>query len=142
MTEDLFVFPIVMVDGENEERKEHEKDKYGDIPGQESPQVEYDIVYGEAEYPYYEFVGLEDRWLPTRRSLQKALKGKFDACIVRFTDVGQFLVPWNKEKFKEELSKFTKLRESLEEEEEEDNKMTVINFPADMLAKLINKDEK
>ena len=108
ITEDLFTFPIVMVDGENEERKERENDILGSR--QEPDEVEYDIVYGEASYPYYHFVGFEDRWLPTQRSLARALKQKFDACIVRFDNIGQFLVPMSKDKFAEQLELFAETR--------------------------------
>jgi hypothetical protein len=142
MTEDLFTFPIVMVDGENEERKEKENNLLGDIPGLADQEVEYDIVYGEASYPYYDFVGFEDRWLPTKRSLARALKQKFDACIVRFNNIGQFLVPMSKEKFKEMISSFADSRKD-EEVEEKAKNVTVIKFTPDVLAGLIKKaDEK
>lgn len=110
ITDDLFTFPIVMVDGENEERKERENNLFGQT---EAEEPEYDIVYGEASYPYYDFKGCEDRWLPTKRSLQKALKQKFDACIVRFVDAGQFLVPMSKEKFRETWEEFAQPRETI-----------------------------
>lgn len=110
LIDDLFTFPIVMVDGENEERKEKDSQRFGTIPGQED-EVEYDIVYGEASYPYYNFIGFEDRWLPTQRSLRKALKQRFDACIVRFINVGQLLVPMNKETFRTRIVEFAEKRE-------------------------------
>ena len=132
MTEDLFTFPIVMVDGENEERKEKEKNLYGE---QEGP--EYDIVYGEAAYPYYDFVGFEDRWLPTQRSLQRALKQKFDACIVRFQNIGQFLVPMSKDKFRETIEAFAEEREKQPEElDQPKGNVTIIKFTPEMLAQL------
>jgi hypothetical protein len=106
--EDLFTFPVVMVDGENEERKEKE----AHLLNREENEG-YDIVYGEAEYPYYDFVGIEDRWLPDQESLEKALNGKFDACIVKFTNVPQLLVPWPKDKFKKELKKFSENRQKM-----------------------------
>lgn len=140
ITDDLFTFPIVMVDGENEERKEKENDLLGSIPGAEK-EVEYDIVYGEASYPYYDFKGFEDRWLPTQRSLQRALKQKFDACIVRFDGIGQFLVPMSKEKFKESYDLFVAEREK--PLLEGDKKVTVIKLTSSDIVNLINKaDEK
>jgi hypothetical protein len=140
ITEDLFTFPIVMVDGENEERKERENDILGSLPGKDDD-VEYDIIYGEACYPYYDFIGAEDRWLPTQRSLQRALKQKFDACIVRFTNAGQFLVPMNKSKFTELLEEFAANKEELPEEPK--GKVTVLKFTPEILADIIKKaDEK
>ena len=134
MTEDLFTFPIVMVDGENEERKEKNNNLYG-----KEDEPEYDIVYGEAAYPYYDFVGFEDRWLPTQRSLQRALKQKFDACIVRFANIGQFLVPMNKSDFRTQIEEFADQREKMPEEKE--GKVTVLKFTPDMLASLMTKVE-
>lgn len=104
MLDELFAFPTVMIDGDNEERKMRNKPDLG-LPSEEEEE-EYDIVYGEAEYPYWDFVGIEDRWLPTTESLQLAMTGKFEACIVRFLHAGQILVPWTKKKFKAELAKF------------------------------------
>lgn len=107
MLDEFFTFPIVMIDGENEERKLRESTKYGDIPNANpTEEQEYDMVYGEAEYPYWDFIGIEDRWLPSKESFDKALVGNFEACIVRFVNVGQLLVPWSKRKFKRELMKF------------------------------------
>ena len=132
MTDDLFTFPIVMVDGENEERKEKQQNLYGEIEG-----PEYDIVYGEAAYPYYDFIGFEDRWLPTQRSLQRALKQKFDACIVRFQNIGQFLVPMNKDKFLESIKAFTEEREKQPEQlDQPKGNVTIIKFTPEMLAQL------
>lgn len=139
MTEDLFTFPIVMVDGENEEKKEEEKKRFGSIPGQEDS-VEYDIIYGEASYPYFDFIGFEDRWLPTQRSLQRALKQKFDACIVRFDNAGQFLVPMSKEKFREKINEFSTERKK--EVKEEPKNTILITINPDVLTSLINKDNE
>jgi len=90
-----------MIDGDNEEKKMKGGELYGEI---DQP---YDIVFGEAEYPYWDFIGVEDRWLPKEESFQRALDGKFEACIVRFLHAGQLLVPWSKKKFKAELIRFT-----------------------------------
>ena len=140
MTDDLFTFPIVMVDGENEEKKEKEQERFGDlIPGKEKDPIEYDIVYGEASYPYFDFVGFEDRWLPTQRSLHRALKQKFDACIVRFANIGQFLVPMTKEKFKEMINEFAQTREKGEEEK---TNVTVLKFTPDVISELIKKSNE
>ena len=97
MLKDLFVFPIIMVDGDNEERK--------DILGL-SNDAKLDVITGEAECPYYDFISVCDRWLPTDESFDNAMNGKFDACGVNFQQSGTFIVPWNKERFKRELSKF------------------------------------
>ncbi len=144
LTEDLFTFPIVMVDAENEERKEKDEDRFGDISGKEKESAEYDIIYGEASYPYFEFAGCEDRWLPTRRSLQRALKQKFDACIVRFNNAGQFLVPMNKEKFTEAINVFAEKREKDTTEEPAQNDevdVTVITL-SQLLELAKQKNEK
>ena len=141
ITEDLFTFPIVMVDGENEEQKEKEQERFGNISSTEKEPVEYDIVYGEASYPYYYFMGFEDRWLPTQKSLQRALRKKFDACIVRFENVGQFLVPLSKEKFKETIEEFSSQREEIIEKDEKQN-VKVMEITHEMLANLINKKDE
>ncbi len=112
MLDEFFTFPIVMIDGENEERKLRESTRFGDIPSSPAEEQEYDMVYGEAEYPYWDFIGAEDRWLPSKESLDKALAGNFEACIVRFVNVGQLLVPWSKKKFKRELIKFAESYET------------------------------
>lgn len=107
MLEEYFKFPVVHIDGDNEERKQEDKKRFGDLPTLDTEEEdEYDMIFGEAEYPYWNFIGIEDRWLPSKSSLEKALAGEFDACLVRFVNVGQLLVPWTKEKFKRELKKF------------------------------------
>lgn len=110
MLDELFVFPIVMIDGDNEERKMKNKPDLG-IPSEEEEE-EYDMVFGEAEYPYWDFIGVEDRWLPSTESFGKAINGKFEACIVRFLHAGQLLVPWSKKKFKSELARFASVYEA------------------------------
>lgn len=112
MMDELFTFPIINIDGDNEEKKQKEKQKFGELLNKEDDEEQYDIVYGEAEYPYWNFIGVEDRWIPNSESLQKALAGKFDACLVRFLHVGQLLVPWSKKKFKSELQKFAEAYEA------------------------------
>lgn len=93
----LFRFPVVMVDPENEEHR-----RKLSLPGDE----DVDMIIGEVEYPYYEFNGVGERWLPTEASLQKAKDGVFEACSVTFVNVGTLLVPWTKAKFKKEFRKF------------------------------------
>jgi hypothetical protein len=102
MLDALFTFPVVNIDGDNEERKLKENDLLGDND------LPYDMVFGEAEYPYWDFIGIEDRWLPTTESFNKALDGKFEACMVRFVHAGQLLVPWTRKKFKTEIANFAK----------------------------------
>ncbi len=55
--ETLFKFPILMVDGTMEERK-----NMLNLPSDDG---ELDLVQGFAECPYYDFVSIADRWLPT-----------------------------------------------------------------------------
>lgn len=114
MLELLFKFPIVMVDGDSEEKKHRL-----DLPNDDGS---LDLIYGEAEIPYHDFVGVVDRWLPTRDSLERALDRDFDACFVNFGAAGSFLVPWSKEKFKREFKKFT-----LNIQIDPDSNMRVIN---------------
>lgn len=97
MLDILFKFPIAMVDGDAEEAKHLLA-----LPNED----EVDIIYGEAEVPYHDFVGIIDRWLPTAESRARAAEGEFDACHVMFSISGSYLVPWNKEKFKAEIGKF------------------------------------
>jgi len=129
-----------MVDGENEEKKEEEKKRFGEILGQGDDSYEYDIIYGEASYPYFDFIGFEDRWLPTQRSLQRALKQKFDACIVRFDNAGQFLVPMSKEKFKQKIDEFSVERKKDVKEEPKNTILITIN--PDILTSLIKKEDE
>lgn len=91
----LFRFPIVMVDGDNEDRK-------GRLGTDES----LDIIIGEAECHFQDFISITDRWLPNDISFNRALDEKFDACFVVFGQAGSFVVPWNKDKFKDRIRKF------------------------------------
>lgn len=137
MLQELFKFPIVMIDGDNEDRKNADKELLGKDDEDDEP---YDIVFGEAEYPHWDFIGLEDRWLPSKGSLEKALRGDFDACIVRFANVGQLLVPWSKRKFKEKLSKFAaEYNQSMPPRTEKDIK--VLTLSPDQYNKIV-KEEK
>ena len=106
MLEHLFRFPVALVDGDNEERKMRAKRDMGDLPNQPQEVEEFDIIFGEAEYPYWDVIGMEDRWLPTKESFDKAMGGDFEACLVKFMHVGTVLVPWSKKKFKANLLKF------------------------------------
>ena len=107
MLNELFTFPTVNIDGEYEEKKVKNREILGD-----NKLDDYEMVFGEAEYPYWDFIGIEDRWLPTTESLERALEGKFDACVVRFVHTGQILVPWTRKKFKEKLREFIDAYES------------------------------
>jgi hypothetical protein len=139
MLEELFTFPIVMIDGENEEKKQEDRERLGDILSKPSEDDEYDIIYGEAEYPYWDFIGVEDRWLPTSGSLQKAIDGKFDACIVKFVNVGQLLVPWSKKKFKSEITKFGEAYNT--KKPAKDRELKVITLSPEQVEKIM-KDGK
>ena len=133
MLDELFTFPTVMIDGDNEERKMRGKPDLGlNINNEEE---EYDIVFGEAEYPYWDFIGAEDRWLPTTDSFKKALAGKFDACIVRFLHAGQILVPWSKKKFKAELAKFSKAYEDAHPRQEKKAELKIMTLTPEQYKK-------
>lgn len=104
MLENLFAFPIVMVDGEEEQRRE-EQSKMLDLPNYDD---EMEVFVGQAELPYYDFLGILDRWGPTKESKEKARNGEFDHCMVMFHNAGTFMVPWPKKKFKDKLQEFAK----------------------------------
>lgn len=135
MLENLFKFPIIMVDGNKEEEKEREMQRLA----LDSGPREMDIIVGEAECPYTDFVSVSDRWLPSNEeSFQNALKGKFDACSVYFFQSGTFLVPWTKSKFKEKLKKFI---DSLPEKDESSN-IKILSMTKDQfLEKLKSGDD-
>lgn len=139
MLEQLFKFPVVMIDGDNEERKMKDSQKYGDLPSQ--PEEDYDIIYGEAEYPYWDFIGIEDRWLPNRESINRAMTipPLFDACIVKFLNVGQLLVPWSKKTFKAKLIKFIEDYKAKQPESERLVKIKTIS--AEEYKKITDTDE-
>lgn len=139
MLQDLFTFPIVMIDGDNEERKMRNKPDLG-IPMEDENQ-NYDIVYGEAEYPYFDFIGIEDRWLPTDESFKKALKGRFDACIVRFVNVGQLLVPWSKKRFKEKIEEFAKKYEEENPKEDVSKHIKILTLTPKNAEKLMEEKD-
>ena len=140
MLEDLFVFPVILIDGRNEEEKMNMSET--ERLAKEEEEDELDIIYGEAEYPYFDFVGIEDRWIPDKDSFKKALKGKFNGCLVKFNNVGMLLVPWTREKFKQELSAFIEKREGVKPAEStEPKKVTVIKFTPEMLASLVKAGE-
>lgn len=136
MLEDLFVFPVILVDGRNEEIKAADKDKEKLLGLSDEPEEELDIIYGEAEYPYYDFVGIEDRWEPDTASFEKALKGKFNASLVKFTNVGHLLSPWNRAKFKTELAAFIKRKEE-DKKDDDPKKVTIVKFTPEMIANMM-----
>lgn len=98
--DDFFKFPCVMVDGDNEMSKKTLYSGSGNEPV-------LDVVIGEAECPYFALIGLSDKWMPDEESFNNALEHReFNACLVTIANIGQYLVPWNKEKFKKEYRKF------------------------------------
>lgn len=98
--DEMFKFPCVMVDGDNEQAKRS-------LYGGSSAEPQLDIVIGEASYPYFMLIGLKDAWMPTDESFQNALgDGRFDACLATFVNIGSVLVPWSKTKFEKEYRKF------------------------------------
>lgn len=132
---------MILVDGRNEETKTLEKERLG----LQEDEEELDIAIGEAEYPYFDFIGIEDRWVPDKKSFQKALKGKFNACLVKFANVGHMLVPWGKDKFKTEFSAFIKSREEEKEKEEKSDqpkKVTIVKFTPEMISGLMKAAEE
>ncbi len=121
----LFTFPIIMVDGDNEDKKEQRHEILG--IGEEE---EIDLIEGEACIPYYDFISVSDRWLPTEESFNNALGKKFDACGVLFANSGTYIVPWNKEKFKKELKKFI--------DKQPKDSMGVLHITKDSIKGLLN----
>ena len=101
MISKLFKFPIILIDGDSEERRMQQNQSMG-----LDDDIEVDVIVGEAECPFDDFVSLSDRWLPSDESLEYAKSGKFEACLVSFERAGTYVVPWNKTKFKKELQKF------------------------------------
>lgn len=107
---DFFRFPIVMADGNVEEGRRRKKERFGDMTNSSSDEDDdMETTIGEAEYPYTYFMGVSDRWLPTRDSFMKAKNDfDFEACYVTFANIGSFIVPWTKERWKKEFSDFVK----------------------------------
>jgi len=136
MLEQLFKFPIAIIDSENEERKR----RLGELPNVEEGD-EYDIIYAEAEYPYWDLIGMEDRWLPTTKSFDNAMRGEFDACIVKFANVGSLLVPWSKTKFKSALIKFADKYE-LSRPPKEQRVIKVKTLTAEETKKILGDEEE
>lgn len=139
--DNLFKFPVMMIDVEIEQRKEKKRSKYSDddilsqvMENSDDDGVE--IISGEAECPYYDFVSVVDRWIPTKYSRDKAKKGKFDNCFVVFGNSGSFVVPWPKDKFKQELKTFIGLRKVVEPEKE-----VIINIPREDMLRLLKEAE-
>lgn len=90
-----------MVDG----NRELEKERQNQLLALDNKDP-IEVIYGEVECPYFDFVSVSDRWLPTEKSYDRALSGKFDACNVIFLHSGSFVVPWTRKKFKEEIATF------------------------------------
>ncbi len=95
----LFKFPILMVDGSMEDKK-----KSLGLPGDE----DVELIRGEAECPVNDFVSVCDTFVPTEDSHSKAKEGIFEVCFVRFQTAGNYIVPWNKAKFKKRFTDFVK----------------------------------
>lgn len=121
---DLFAFPAIETDVYSEYKKMKEKlekrEKFGSMPNDNDDEViePPETITGTVEYPYTLFVGISDKWLPDEDSLERAKKGRFDACAVTFASVGTFIVPWTREKFKEEFCKFVNEFENAKKERE------------------------
>lgn len=141
MLEQLFEFPIIMIDVDNEQRKFDKSKKFGDM-GLESEADklgDYDMAKGKAMYPYWDFIGIEDRWLPTIESWENARAGKFEACIVKFVNVGTLLVPWTRRKFMEEIKKFISEYEANRPIKPSLKGITVRKIPLDKYDKLMEE---
>lgn len=104
MTENLFKFPIIQIDAEQEDKNS----QLNELLNKTDDNIEFFRL--EAELPFYDFAGVVDSFLPTEESREEARDGIFSNCFVTFNQ-GSYLVPWKKEKFKEELDKFTKSKE-------------------------------
>lgn len=129
MSDKLFCFPFLMVYKEEDD----EKNKILGLPSNEEERI---IIRGEAEYPYYDFIGVEDRWVPTKESLENATNGEFDACVVKFANVPQMLVPWTKAKFKREYDKFVEVVKSRNEEQS-----TILAVSQEQLAEIFKSQQ-
>ncbi len=114
MLDKLFKFPIVMVDG----NKEEEKERFRSLTNKDHEPTEVDIIIGEAEQPYFDLVGITDRWMPDDASFEDAKRKVFNACAVTFMHTGSFIVPWNKAKFKKKFKEFVdKLPKDIEQDD-------------------------
>jgi hypothetical protein len=109
MTDTLFKFPVILVDGQDQKKEDLMNLRM-------SEDMEY--IVGEAEHNYYDFNGIMDMWLPKEESKEKAQEGIFDACIVSFAGIGQFMVPWTKKEFKKRLDSFVSTLEKQHAKEE------------------------
>lgn len=133
MLETLFPFPIIQVDRDNEEKKQRLA-----LPSDEKSG--YDIVYAEAEYPYHDFIGIEDAWIPSdEKSFEEAKEGIFNVCMVKFVNIPQLLVPWSKKKFKDKLKAFI---DKLHKEDENEPEVVALQITPDQLKSLLTKIEE
>lgn len=101
LLQNLFKFPALMVDADMYDQKE----KRNQLLALEED-TDLDIIRCEVECPYFDFVSIADRWIPTAESRDNAKAGVFNHCFVVFGTSGSYTVPWSKEKFKKELVKF------------------------------------
>lgn len=120
--DNLFKFPILMIDGTMEEKKQ----ALG-LPSE----GELDLIQGFAECPFQDFVSVADRWVPTADSFEKAQNGEFDHCFVVFSHSGQFIVPWTREKFKKKYIEFVNKIEP-----------PVVEVSIEEMKKIIEKEEQ
>lgn len=124
--DNLFKFPIIMIDGDKEDEKnEYKRDLNISL---EDPE----LIVGEVMVPHEDFLFIRDRWNLTSDSYEKALSGNFECCIVEFRECGSFIVPWKKEKFLKELNLF---RQNLKPENKQD--FLIVN-----IKDLINNDNQ
>ena len=105
MLENLFVFPIVMIDGDEMQ----EKDKLNALLNKDDDD-DLEAIHGEAEVPYFDLVGLVDKWGPNRESKERARRGVFDHCMVIFQTAGIYLSPMSKREFKKKFEEFADKR--------------------------------
>lgn len=137
----LFRFPIILVNVENKGALDKEREIN---LGLSSSNEELDILRGFAEYPYYDFVGIEDRWMPNEKSLTDARDEEFDACAVKFANLPQLLVPWTKQRFKTELSEFIEYVRKRERDEQtsSQNLRVITQEQAKKIESILREDGK
>lgn len=107
MLDELFKFPIILIDEEEEEKRKKDADLEG------TP-YEAEAIYSFTEQPYFKFESIIYKWLPTQESKDKAREGIFEASIVDFGD-SRFLVPMTKDEFKKKFKTFCDKMEKKEQ---------------------------
>lgn len=101
--DEWFKFPIIILNRDWEEVQREKKVMSG-----EEITADYSYIVGECEVPYWdELVNIYDVFRPSEKSFMRAReKNVFNTCSISFKMAGDYTVPWPKEKFKEEYSKF------------------------------------